>query len=132
MRGTGRVILGIFGFCSLVTFYVHLQVVTFLASYEIHRTSEKIYAASEQFRKLKFENERLKAPHRLESRIREYEMKLALPEMVYRVPYVDLNQGLSDTFLPENTKAVGAPQFLRQILNSWIQVAHAKNDTSEA
>ncbi len=132
MRGTGRIILGIFGFTSLVMFYVHLQVVTFLASYEIHSVSEKIHTSTEQFRKLKFEVDRYKAPHLLEGRIREYEMKLALPEMVYRVPQSVSGMGARLAASPEMTKAVGFPQFLQQAFNSWIQVAHAKSDSAEA
>ena len=71
MRGTGRVILGIFGVCSLVMVYVHLQVSTFLASYEIDRASVKIYSYNEQLQKLKFELEQFKAPHLLEGRLRQ-------------------------------------------------------------
>lgn len=132
MRGTGRIILGIFGFTSIVMFYVHLQVVTFLASYEIHSVSEKIYDSTEQFRKLKFEVDRYKAPHLLEGRIREYEMKLALPEMVYRVPQSFSGKGVSGAKTAEMAKAIGFPQFIQQAFNSWIQVAHAKSDSAEA
>jgi len=132
MRGTGRIILGIFGCCSLVIFYVHLQVVTFLASYDIHRASEKIHTSTEQFRKLKFEVDRYKAPQLLEGRIREYEMKLALPEMVYRVPQSFVSMESQSRALPSAAKAAGVPQFLQQAFNSWIQVAHAKSDNAEA
>lgn len=132
MRGTGRIILGVFGACSLVMIYVHLQVVTFLASYEIDRASAKIHSSNEQLRQLKFELEQFKAPHLLEGQVHRYEMNLALPKMVYRVPHsFDEIQNRS-LDLPTAKQTVGAPQFLRQVLNSWIQVAHAKNDTSES
>ncbi len=133
MRGTGRIILGIFGVCSLVMIYVHLQVATFLASYEIDRAASKIYSSTEQLRKLKFEMEQYKAPHLLEGQVRQYEMKLAIPRMVYRIPHsFDEIQANSSVNLPTTAQTAGAPQFLRQVLSSWIQVAHAKNETPEA
>ncbi len=132
MRGTGRIILGIFGFCSLVMFYVHLQVVTFLASYEIDRAAAKIHSSNEQLRKLKFELEQYKAPHLLEGQVRQYEMKLAIPKMVYRIPRSFDDIQSSSVSLPNAEKTAGAPQLLQQVLGSWIQVAHAKNDTSES
>ena len=132
MRGTGRIILGIFGVCSLVMIYVHLQVVTFLASYEIDRAASKIYSSTDQLRKLKFEMEQYKSPHLLEGQIRQYEMKLAIPKMVYRIPRSFDEIQASSVNLPTSAQAAGAPQFLRQILSGWIQVAHAKNETPEA
>ena len=132
MKGTGRVIFGILGVCSLVMIYVHLQVITFLASYQIDRANSKIYVSNEQLQKLKFELEQYKAPHLLEGRLRQYEMNLDIPKMVYRVPHsFDTIQNASVN-LSATTQAASAPQFLRQILNSWIQVAHAKNEASEA
>ena len=132
MRGTGRIILGIFGCCALVMFYVHLQVGTFLASYEIDRAASKIHSSSEQLRKLKFEVEQFKAPRLLEGQVRQYQMKLEIPQMVYRVPRsFDEIQNDSVT-LQATTQAAGTPQFLQQVFNGWIQVAHAKNDTSES
>ena len=61
-------------------FYVHLQVVTFLTSYDIERASTKIYSANEQLRKLKFELEQFKAPHLLEGQVHRYDMNLAIPK----------------------------------------------------
>ncbi len=131
MKGTGRIIIGIFGVCSLVMIYVHLQVITFLASYEIDRSASKIYSSNEQLRKLKFEMEQFKAPHLLEGQVRQYEMKLAIPKMVYRIPLsFDEIQAHSMT-LPTAAQPAGAPQFLRQFLGSWVQVAHAKSKTPE-
>ena len=132
MKGTGRIILGIFGVCSLVMIYVHLQVVTFLASYEIDRANAKIYSSSEQMRKLKFELEQYKAPHLLEVQVHQYEMNLAIPKMVYRIPHSFEDIQNNPVNLPASAQSTGAPQLMRQILNSWIQVAHAKNNTSEA
>ena len=131
MRGTGRVILGIFGVCALVMVYVHLQVSTFLASYEIDRASVKIYSYNEQLQKLKFELEQFKAPHLLEGRLRQYEMNLDIPKMVYRVPQSFDEIHKASMNLP-TTGDARTPQLLRQIFNSWIQVAHAKNETPEA
>lgn len=127
MRGTGRIILGIFGFCSLVMFYVHLQVVTFLASYDIQRVSEKIHSSSEELRRLKFEVEQFKAPHLLEGKLNQYDMNLSLPQMVYHVP--QSFEEIRPTELPASAQPSGFPQVLKQFVNSWVQVAHAKNDS---
>lgn len=132
MRGTGRIILGIFGACSFVLIYVHLQVVTFLASYEIDRASVKIHSSSEQLRKLKFELEQYKAPHLLEGQVRQYEMNLAIPKMVYRIPKSFDGISTGSMNLPTPAQAAEAPHFFQQVLNSWIQVAHAKNNTPES
>ncbi len=132
MKGTGRIILGVFGVCSLVMFYVHLQVVTFLASYEIDRAASKIYSSNEQLRKLKFELEQFKAPRLLEGQVRQHEMNLAIPQMVYRIPHSFEEIQSSSMNLPAATRSAGAPQFLKQVLNGWIQVAHAKNETPES
>ena len=131
MKGTGRIIIGIFSVCSLVMIYVHLQVATFLASYEIDRAASKIHSATEQLRKLKFEMDQFKAPHLLEGQVRQHEMKLAIPKMVYRIPYSFDEIQANSVALPTAAQTAGAPQFLRQVLSSWIQVAHAKNNTSE-
>ena len=131
MKGTGRIIIGIFSVCSLVMIYVHLQVSTFLASYEIDRAAAKIYSSNEQLRKLKFEMEQFKAPHLLEGQVRQYEMKLAIPKMVYRIPLSFDEIQAHSMNLPTATQPAGAPQLLRQFLGSWIQVAHAKSKTPE-
>lgn len=133
MRGTGRIILSIFGVCALVIFYVHLQVVTFLASYDIQRASYKIHLASDQLRNLKFEMEQFKAPHLLEGQVHQYEMQLALPEMVYRVPqpFEEIQRNVvAASFHPSAGLGEGVSQAVKQVVNSWIQVAHAKNDSS--
>lgn len=132
MKGTGRIILGVFGACALVMFYVHLQVITFLTSYDIERAASKIYSSNEELRKLKFELKQFKAPHLLEGQVNRYEMNLGIPKMVYRIPRSFDEIQSSSVNLPAAKQSLGAPQFLRQVLSSWIQVAHAKNDTSEA
>jgi cell division protein FtsL len=123
MKGAGKIILATAFFSALMLVYVHEQMALFHISYELDAKSEKLSRLSEEYRKLKFEVDQLRAPRLLESKLKELSLDLALPKEV-RVVKVPVAEPLP---APVSMFSGGAAQSqLFNFLGRWLNVAPAQ------
>lgn len=80
MKGAGKIIMIVTMATSSLLLYVHLNVSLFHVSYDLNTKSQMLTQKGEQYRHLKFEVDRLKAPRRLEKKIEELSLDLTLPK----------------------------------------------------
>ena len=122
MKGAGKIVLATAFFSSLMLVYVHEQMALFHISYELDAKSEKLSRLSEEYRKLKFEVDQLRAPRLLEGKLKELSLDLSLPKevRVVKVPF-------SEPVVPVRSMSGNAVQdhFLN-FLGRWVNVAPAQ------
>ena len=122
MKGAGKIILGIAFFSSLLLVYVHEQMALFHISYELDEKSEKLSRLSEDYRKLKFEVDQLRAPRLLENKLKELSLNLTLPKEV-RVVRVPVEEPLPSL---NNLAAHPVQDHFFNFLGRWVDVAQAQ------
>lgn len=111
--------------CSLVA-YVYGQVAIFQVSYSINAKSELVQEQREVFQRLHYDVERLKAPVRLEHKMKELDLKLALPREIHivRVPEETILQKTSVADIGSQSLFPGRFDLLGRL----VRVAQAKMD----
>lgn len=126
MKGIGKIILVIFSFSLFFVFYVREQISLLHVSYEIESKSEKVAELSEEFRRLRFEVDQLKAPRLLEEKMKKLAMDLELPHEI-RVVRTPAKEPVATSL----DHLVLRPTFSTQVahfVGRWIDVAQAKTE----
>ncbi|MDP3919538.1 MAG: hypothetical protein Q8R76_01845 [Candidatus Omnitrophota bacterium] len=106
--------------------YVHGQVSLFQVSYSLDLQRHIVAEKREEYRRLKFEVDQLKAPRVLERRIKDEGLELALPDQirVLRVsPPVNIPLPPVVRIQPK-----AFSDGLTNFLGKWVRVAQAKPD----
>jgi hypothetical protein len=106
--------------------YVRGQVEIFRVSYAIDSKMDSLVAKSDEYRRLKFEVDQMKAPRLLEARMKERKLDLSLPKEVHvvslpPVPQVNRTVFAADASHPFSN---GVGDFFGR----WVKVAQAKSD----
>jgi hypothetical protein len=126
MKGSLKVIFLVGMVTCLFLIYVHGQVMLLHLSYEInarnHATNQKL----EEYRRLKFQVDQLKAPRILETKMKDLALDLIPPKeiKVVRIPQAP------KAVAPAVARMSAHPltERLNQFLGRWISVAQAKTD----
>jgi len=126
MKGCGKMILGMSAVTALLLFYVHGQVTLFRVSYVMDSQSKALAKKSEEYRRLKFEVDRLKAPLPLEEKMRKLSIDLTLPKeiKVLRVPPSSPVRAVA----VEHLSTSPVPNGFLKFLGRWVDIAQAKTD----
>ena len=126
MKGCGKIILGVSAAAAFLLFYVHGQVALFRLSYAMDAQSKALAQRSEEYRRLKFEVDRLKAPLPLEEKMRKLSIDLTLPKevRVVRIPAAALPE--PRPVVPFASAPV--PNGFLKFLGRWVDIAQAKTD----
>lgn len=127
MKGTGKLLFGISVLSLMMLLYVHEQVMVFRISYRLHEKSSQLTRKSDEYRKLKFEVDQLKAPRLLEERLKGQTLELSLPEEVRVVKIPKIMQREHSEALPDFSANTLSGRFA-SFLGRWIDVAQAKTD----
>ncbi len=126
MKGAGKIILGVSIPVVFLLFYVHEQIALLHVSYILEDKSEKLVRLSEEYRNLKFELDQLKAPRLLETKIKEMQLNLTLPNevRVLMTPAPPVNE------TPVKNVSTAGPLSDRVLhfLGRWVDIAQAKTD----
>ncbi len=124
MNGLGKTILSLGFAVGLLLLYVHEQVALFDVSYAMQARSEKLTRLSEEYRRLRFEVDQLKAPRLLDEKMKQLSLGLTLPQeiRVVRVALPEMERPL--------TRAAIQPMSARisDFLGKWVDIAQAKTD----
>lgn len=127
MKGTGKIILSILGLSLFFVLYVRGQVALLHVSYQIDSRAEKVTELSEEFRRLRFEVEQLKAPRLLEEKMKQMKMELTFPQeiRVVKVPVAAIPA-------PPLQHVTASPSTVASrfanLLGQFVGVAQAKTD----
>lgn len=125
MKGAGKIILGVSFVSFLMLVYVHEQISLFHISYELDAKQNKLMHLSEEYRKVKFEVDQLRAPRLLETKLKQLSFNLALPQEV-RVVRVPVPEKI---LLPvEKLQTDPSQDHFFNFLGRWVDVAQAKED----
>lgn len=129
MKGCGKIICGVLAVSSFLLLYVHGQTALFQLSYNIDKQSKVLARESEEYRRLKFEVEQMKAPLLLEGKMREMSLELGLPKEV-RVIRVTSSAAIPSTSSAAMTSdALQTPSNgLMRFLGRFVDIAQAKTD----
>ncbi len=127
MKGSGKIICGILSVSFLMLLYVHGETSLFSISYGIDAKSKQLAKVSEEYRRLRFEVEQLKAPLVLENKMKEMSLELMLPSdvRVIRVPQMPAG---SQPQLRDENNLPGFSNSLFRALGRWVDIAQAKTD----
>lgn len=126
MKGAGKTILSVAFVSALMLLYVHEQVALFRISYQLDAKSEKLARLSEDYRKVKFEVDQLRAPRLLEQKMKDMQIELALPKEV-QVVKIPAAAPLTPESLP-NVSLKPLSDGLLDFLGRWVKIAQAKTD----
>ncbi|HXV27992.1 MAG TPA: hypothetical protein VD913_03410 [bacterium] len=128
MKGLGKIVLGIGLVSSLFLFYVQGQIAVLRISYQIDVDSKELAQRSEEYRHLKFKVDQLKAPRRLEEKMKELDLDLTLPKEV-RVVRVPLSPSPNPSAVAESVQLNPFSEGLIEFLGHWVKIAQAKTDS---
>ena len=127
MKFALRVVLMVAIATSCVVLYVHGQVAIFQVSYSLDAHARLLKERSEEFRRIKFEVDQLKAPRLLEEKMNQMNLELTLPRQVKVVRIPELPS------VREAALRRVAPQSFSQspfdFLGRWVKVAQAKMES---
>ena len=126
MKGIGKTLLMTSVISVFLLLYVHEQISLFRLSYAIDRKSKIQAQRGEQYRHLKFEVDRLKAPRRLEEKLKELDLDLTLPKEI-RIMRVPKTVEVKIPAMPK-TELQPFSEGLMNFLGRWIKVAQATPD----
>jgi len=126
IRFVTKVMLSFTCLTAAIVLYVHGQVAIFELSYDMEDQAHALKLKSDNFSKLKFEVEQLKAPRLLEAKMNQLKLDLTLPReiRVVKIPQPPMLE------LPAVDAALSNPfsQFSLDIFGKWVKVAQAKMD----
>ncbi len=128
MKGLGKIVIGIGLISALFLLYVQGQIASLRVSYKIDLDSKKLARRWEEYRYLKFEVDQLKAPRRLEEKMKELELALTLPKEV-RVVRIPFQTSGEQTSVPESVPLKPFSEGVLEFLGRWVKVAQAKTDS---
>lgn len=129
MRGSGKILVLIGSLTCAMLFFVHLQIASFLVSFDIHKSSRTFAEKQELLRRLQFKVDQLRAPRFLEAKMKRHELALALPNKI-RVVEVPPVAELVIPKAPEQKAPRTFSSEVSSFLGRWIQTAQAKTDLS--
>lgn len=132
MKKIVKILLGVLVFSILPLLYVREQVNLFHLSYQIEAQTTKLANLSEEYRKLQYEVDQLKAPRLLEEKMKSLNLDLTLPQEIrvvrvpaaakLQVPVPDKDAALDPlSFRPLSSRVMN-------FLGRWVEVAQAKTD----
>jgi hypothetical protein len=127
MKSLSKVLIGFVFGVVLLLFYVHGQNALFHISYDIEDGSDKLTHLSEEYRRLKFEVDQLKAPRLLEDKLKSLSLDLALPQEI-RVIRVEAPAAFENTLIPDLPIHQPITNRFVNMLGHWVDVAQAKTD----
>ena len=131
MKEVWKILTFVFVLSVLFLFHVHEQIMVFKVSYRLNEKSDLLAQRSEEYRRLKYQVDRLKAPRLLEEKIKEQSMELTLPKQVrvVQMPANKIAANAQSTDVPEKTsmKATAAGKVM-SFLGHWVEVAQAKTE----
>lgn len=128
MKGAGKILIGITFVTALFLFYVHEQISLFDISYRIQKDSALLTDKSEEYRRLRFEVDQLKAPRLLEEKMRKLKLDLALPKQVLVVQIPSIPAAKSTAPVIKKIPLQLFSEGLLDFLGRWVKVAQAKTD----
>lgn len=130
MKGTGKFALIFLVAAGLLIIYVHAHVALFQVSYSIAKNNRVLNEKSEEYRHLKYEVDQLTAPGLLESRMKDFDLQLALPKeiKVIVLPSQDILSASMTDAPPVSMNVLS--EGLTGLLGHWVKVAQAKTDRS--
>lgn len=126
IRFAARVLIMVAALTCSVVLYVHGQVAIFELSYDMNAQAHVLRDKSEEYRKLKFEVEQLKAPRLLEAKMHQMNLELTLPRevRVVKIPQpVRMDSPVVGAVSPQSFSL--APM---DFFGKWVKVAQAKMD----
>lgn len=126
MKGAGKIISGIFVLSLFFVLYVREQVALLHVSYQIDAKSDKVTELSEEYRRLRFEVDQLKAPRLLEEKMNKLSMELTLPQEI-RVVRMPQEMSASKPLDQLSIHPTFSTRFTN-LLGRWIDVAQAKTE----
>ncbi len=126
MKGIGKIVVVIFALSLFFVLYVREQISLLHVSYQIEEKSDKVTALSEEYRRLRFEVDQLKAPRLLEEKMKNLSMDLALPQEI-RVVRTPLERPLTQPLEHMAIHPTVSARF-SNFVGRWIDVAQAKTD----
>jgi hypothetical protein len=127
MKGIGKVIVLILGLSFFFVLYVRGQIALLHVSYQIEAKNDKVIELSEEYRRLRFEVEQLKAPRLLEEKMKNMKMDLTLPQEIRVVK-------VRETSLPSlplqqvMTQQPTVSTRFANLMGRFVEVAQAKTD----
>ncbi len=126
MKGIGKIIGVIFALSLFFVLYVREQIALLHVSYKIEAKSDKVAELSEEYRRLRFEVDQLKAPRLLEEKMKQLSMELTLPQeiRVVRTPVEAPPAQLMERMSLNPTLSTQFAHFVGR----WIDVAQAKTE----
>ena len=129
MKGSGKILFCVVVLSLLFLFHVHEQIVIFKVSYRLNEKSDLLAQRSEEYRRLKYEVDQLKAPRLLEEKIKERSMDLTMPKevRVVRMPAA-LDRTIQKQAAPDLSLKPSITGKFMNFLGRWIEVAQAKTD----
>jgi hypothetical protein len=109
-----------------MTSYVHGQVTLFRLSYVLNNKGDLLAHRMEEYKRLKFEVESLRAPALLEQRMNDLKMDLGMPREigVIRMPPLEIPADV----VPEVITRQLAGERILGVLGRLVKVAQAKTD----
>lgn len=125
MKGIGKIIILIFGLAFFFVIYVRGQVALLAISYQMDTKAAKLDQMSEEYRRLKFEVDQLKAPRLLEEKMKQLSLKLTLPQEIRVIKMPAPLNSVSQGQMPGVEPFTGR---LATFFGRWIDVAQAKTD----
>lgn len=129
MKGAGKILIGITFATTLFLFYVHEQVSLFVVSYRIQKNSALLTAKAEEYRRIKFEVDQLKAPRLLEEKMRMLNLDLMLPKQVLVVRIPSTPPAKANAPVVNDISLQPFSEGLLDFLGRWVKVAQAKTDS---
>jgi len=126
MKGSGKIILGVAVLTACLLVYVHEQITLFQISYTLNAKSQTLVDKRETFQRLKLEVNQLRAPDRLEAKIEELALNLALPQEIQIVRTPSMMPLASAAV--QNVSVDPYTNRFFNLLGRWIDVAQAKTD----
>lgn len=127
MKDTLRSLTVIASLALLSLLYVHEQLALFRVSYRIEGALETLAQKSEEYRKIKFEVDQLKAPRPLEEKMKLLHLDLALPKEVRVVTLPPASLLAEGPQIQDISFQPFSEGFL-DFLGRWIKVAQAKTE----
>ncbi|HTL47501.1 MAG TPA: hypothetical protein VL688_05500 [Verrucomicrobiae bacterium] len=124
MKFALKVILTVAIVTSCVVLYVHGEVAIFQVSYSLDAHARLLKERSEEYRRIKFEVEQLKAPRLLEEKMNQMNLELTLPRQVKVVRIPEL-PSVADAAM-RNVNPQSFTQSPLDFLGRWVKVAVAQ------
>ncbi len=126
MRFPFKVILMVSFLTAGMALYVHGQIAILHTSYRLDKSADKLQDKNEEYRRLKFEVDQLKAPRFLEETMKKKKLDLGLPKevRVIRMPLPVLIPDRAGSSMAHEPVSGGGLNFWGR----WIKVAQAKVD----